>query len=97
MARDTKERMLTAALEMLSQNGYAGTNIRELSESLGLVKSAMYRHFESKDAIWNALLNELIAYYEARIGSTELLPPVPDSLEELTSMTMHMVHKATTH
>ena len=91
MAKDTKERILAAALEMFSQNGYAGTNIRELSESLGLVKSAMYRHFESKDAIWNTLLDELIAYYEARFGSMEHLPPVPDSLEELVTMTMRMV------
>ena len=92
MAKDTKERILAAALEMFSQNGYAGTNIRELSESLGLVKSAMYRHFESKEAIWNTLLDELIAYYEARFGSTEHLPPVPDSLEELITMTMQMVN-----
>ena len=92
MAKDTKERILAAALEMFSQNGYAGTNIRELSESLGLVKSAMYRHFESKEAIWNTLLDELIAYYEARFGSTEHLPPVPDSLEELVTMTMRMVN-----
>ena len=92
MAKDTKERILAAALEMFSQNGYAGTNIRELSESLGLMKSAMYRHFESKDAIWNSLLDELIAYYEARFGSAEHLPPVPDSLEELVTMTMRMVN-----
>ena len=92
MAKDTKNRILAAALEMFSQNGYAGTNIRELSESLGLVKSAMYRHFESKEAIWNTLLDELIAYYEARFGSTEHLPPVPDSLEELVTMTMRMVN-----
>ena len=30
MARDTKERLLAAALELFSQNGYAGTNVREL-------------------------------------------------------------------
>ena len=91
MAKDTKEKILAAALEMFSQNGYAGTNIRELSESLGLVKSAMYRHFESKEEIWNTLLDELIAYYEARFGSSERLPPVPDSLDGLVGMTMQMV------
>lgn len=32
---------MNAALEMLSQNGYAGSNIRELTASLGLVKSGM--------------------------------------------------------
>ena len=90
MAKDTRERILAAALEMFSQNGFAGTNIRELSASLGMGKSSLYRHFESKEAIWNALLDEMIAYYGARFGSSEHLPPVPESLEELVRMTMRM-------
>jgi len=88
MAKDTKERILAAALDMFSQKGYDGTNIRELASSLGLVKSALYRHFESKEAIWNALLDEMIAYYGARFGSAEHLPPVPDSREGLVKLTM---------
>lgn len=91
MAKDTREKILAAALDMFSQYGFAGTNIRELAGSLGMGKSSMYRHFESKEEIWNALLDELIAYYEARFGSPEHLPPVPDSLEELVSMTMRLV------
>ena len=92
MASDTKERILKAALEMFSQNGYAGTNIRELSASLGLVKSGICKHYESKEAIWNALLDQMIAYYADHFGSADHLPPVPDSLEELTRLTMHMVN-----
>ena len=92
MANDTKERILAAALEMFSKNGYAGTNIRELSASLGLVKSGVYKHYESKEAIWNALLNEMITYYGEHFGSSEHLPPVPDSLEALTRLTMQMVN-----
>ena len=91
MAKDTKERILAAALEMFSQNGYAGTNIRELTASLGLGKSSMYRHFESKEEIWNTLLDEMTAYYEERFGSAEHLPTIPDSSEELVEMTMRMV------
>lgn len=92
MANNTKERILAVALEMFSQNGYAGTNIRELSASLGLVKSGVYKHFESKEAIWNALLDQMIAYYGEHFGSPEHLPPVPDSLEGLVTMTMQMVN-----
>jgi Transcriptional regulator len=92
MANSTKESILEAALEMFSQNGYAGTNIRELSASLGLVKSGVYKHYESKEAIWNALLDQMIAYYGEHFGSPEHLPPVPDSLEGLVTMTMQMVN-----
>lgn len=91
MAKDTKEKILATALELFSQNGYAGTNIRELTASLGLVKSSMYRHFESKEEIWNVLLDMLIAYYDEHFGSPEHLPPIPDSLEDLVAMTMRMV------
>ena len=91
MAKDTKERILALALDKFSQKGYDGTNIRELTASLGLVKSAMYRHFGSKEEIWNALLDEMIAYYGARFGSAEHLPPVPDSPEGLVALTMGMV------
>ena len=90
MAKDTKDRILTAALEMFAQKGYEGTNIRELSASLGLVKSAIYKHYESKEAIWNALLDRMIAYYGERFGSPEHLPPVPDSPEEFVAMIMRM-------
>ena len=92
MAKDTKERILAAALEMFSQNGYAGTNIRELTASLGLVKSSMYKHFESKEDIWNSLLDEMIAYYDNHFGSPQHLPPVPDSLDDLVAMTLRMVN-----
>ena len=88
----TKEKILTKALELFSRKGYEGTNINELMGSVGLVKSAMYRHFNSKEEIWNALLDRLIAYYEERFGSAENLPPVPESPEELLAMTMRMVN-----
>ena len=92
MAKDTKERILAKALELFSQNGYERTNIKEIMVSLGLVKSAMYRHFESKEEIWNTLLDRLIVYYEERFGSPEKLPPVPESPDELLAMTMQMVN-----
>ena len=91
MAKDTKERILTAALELFSQNGYSGTNIRELTASLGLVKSAIYKHFESKEDIWNTLLDDMIIYYDEHFGSPDHLPPIPDTLEDLAKMTMQMV------
>ena len=91
MAKDTKDRILDEALRQFSQKGYDGTNIRELTASLGLVKSSMYKHYKSKEEIWNSLLDRMIAYYNERFGSAENLPPVPDTLDELVAMTMRMV------
>ena len=63
MARDTKEKIRAGALEMFAQKGYEGTNIWELSASLGLVSSAIYKYDESKEEIWNALPDRMISCY----------------------------------
>ena len=52
----------------------------------------MYKHFKSKEDIWNSLLDKMIAYYAEHFGSAENLPPVPDSLEGLVAMTMKMAY-----
>lgn len=95
LAKGTREKILEAALDMFSKNGYTGTNMRELMASIGYAKSSTYRHFESKEEIWSTLLDEMIAYYGEHFGSPEHLPPVPDSLEELVSMTIGMVRITT--
>lgn len=91
MAKGTKQRILEAALDMFSENGYAGTNIRELAASLDLVKSSLYRHFESKEALWNAVLETMSSYYDEHFGTADNLPAVPKNTEELYQMTMRMV------
>ncbi len=91
MAKDTKERILLAALDLFSQKGYTGANLRELAASLKMGKSSLYRHFESKEELWKALLDRMTAYYGERFGSAGHLLQAPDSLEDLVSMTMRMV------
>lgn len=90
MAKDTKEKILESALEMFSKKGYEATNVRDITASLGIVKSGAYKHYSSKEEIWNTLLDKMIAYYDERFGSTERLPPVPDSLDGLAEMTMRI-------
>jgi len=86
----TKSRILDEALVMFAENGYKGTNLRDLAARLGLSKSALYKHYESKEAIWNALLDRMEAYYRERFGSAEYMPPMPKSCEELLCLTMKM-------
>lgn len=92
MARDTRNRFLEAALEMFSQNGYAGTNLRELSAALGLGKSSLYRHFNGKEEIWNAMIDEMEAYYAENLGSPANPPAIPRNAEELRLLTLRMLN-----
>lgn len=45
------EQIITAALGLFSQRGFAGVGIDEIGESVGITGSAVYRHYESKEAI----------------------------------------------
>lgn len=91
MENSTKEKILDAALVSFAENGYKGTNLRDLAAGMGLSKSALYKHYASKEDIWNALLDRMEAYYSERFGSPEKVPPVPKSCDELFTMTMRML------
>ena len=52
----TRERILTAALELFAQQGYAGTSVRQIAQKVGLSESALYAHFTSKQQIYETLL-----------------------------------------
>ncbi len=91
MENTTKSRILDEALVMFAENGYKGTNLRDLAAQLGLSKSALYKHYKSKEDIWNCLLDRMEAYYAERFGSENNLPPQPKSCEELLVVTIQMV------
>lgn len=91
MERTTKDRILDEALVMFAEHGYKGTNLRDLAARLELSKSALYKHYESKEDIWNALLDKMEAYYAQRFGSMDNLPPTPDSWEAFKQMMMGMI------
>ena len=91
MENTTKEKILDAALASFAVNGYKGTNLRDLAAGMGLSKSALYKHYASKEDIWNASLNRMETYYSERFGSPEHLPETPKSCEELLAVTMQML------
>lgn len=58
---DTKERILTAALGLFSRHGYEAVSVADIAGELGITKGALYRHYESKRAIFDALVARMVA------------------------------------
>ena len=56
---DTKRRMLDAALTRFSDKGYANVFVSEIAERVGIKAPSLYKHFESKQAIFDALIQEM--------------------------------------
>jgi AcrR family transcriptional regulator len=52
----TKTAILSAATELFSTKGFAGTSMSDLAQTLGLSKAAIYHHFEGKETIFETLL-----------------------------------------
>ena len=48
--------MLDAALERFSREGWGGTSIRDLARDTGVREGSVYKHFPSKQAIFDALV-----------------------------------------
>lgn len=91
MENTTKGKILDAALVSFAENGYKGTNLRDLAAGMGLSKSALYKHYTSKEDIWNAVLKRMEDYYEERFGSLKNLPAIPENTNELKELTLRML------
>jgi AcrR family transcriptional regulator len=55
--RETRSRLLVAALKLMAEKGMEGVAINEITEAADVGFGSFYNHFESKEAIYAALLD----------------------------------------
>ena len=53
----TKEKILDAAVALVSQKGYLGATTREIARGAGVTELTLFRHFGSKEKLFEACLN----------------------------------------
>jgi len=89
-------KMLDAALDLIAERGVTDLTYDALVERTGISKGGLLYHFESKDALMEALAERLIARYaEARRKTTEGLPRGPSrELKGYAIASMHNRSKA---
>jgi AcrR family transcriptional regulator len=54
--RNTRGDILDAALELFASKGFFGTSLRDIARAVGVRESALYHHFPSKEALFEAVL-----------------------------------------
>ncbi|MCC6925352.1 TetR/AcrR family transcriptional regulator [Novosphingobium sp.] len=52
--------ILLAARDVFNARGYAGTRMDDIARAAGISKAALYLQFDGKEALFQALVNELI-------------------------------------
>ena len=60
----TKQGILEAALDLFSVQGFEATSISQIASAVGIRKASLYSHFESKQAILDELMQEVLEEYE---------------------------------
>ena len=54
----TRQRILDAAMDLFSEVGYAAAGLGEIIERAGMTKGALYHHFDSKEALATAIIEQ---------------------------------------
>ena len=62
---NTKQEILEVSLDLFSIQGFEATSISQIAGAVGIRKASLYSHFESKQAILDALAKEVLEQYGA--------------------------------
>ena len=62
---NTKQEILEAALDLFSVQGFEATSISQIASAVGIRKASLYSHFESKQAILDAIVKDVLEQYAA--------------------------------
>ncbi len=76
--------VLAASVDVFNERGYDGTSMEDLSARLGIGKSSIYHHVESKEALLRLALDEaLLALEQAEQDVRAMAGPAVERLEIL--------------
>jgi AcrR family transcriptional regulator len=78
------ESLLAVAVEVFNERGYDGTSMEDLSQRLGITKSAIYHHVPSKDALLQMAMDRALdGLFDVVDRTRRLDAPAIDKLEHL--------------
>ena len=76
-AEQTRLKIIAAALELFSRNGYSNTTLAMIADSAGFSRGPIYWHFKNKDELYEAVLAYSQAPLEQLIARSRKLADEP--------------------
>jgi AcrR family transcriptional regulator len=89
-ARDplrTRKRLLQAAFQEVYKSGFQGTDLDTILQVAGVTKGALYHHFENKEALGYAVVDEVIT----EITREKWLEPLKQSADPISTLSRILV------
>ena len=81
-----REQIVQAALSLIGTHGLRRLSVASLARRIGLVPSALYRHFKGKDDVIEAVLQHIRDSLQENVRTARA--ETPDSLEQLRRLLM---------
>lgn len=69
---NTKKRILDEALNLFSKKGYANVFVADIAEAVGIKAPSLYKHYKSKQDIFNAILDEMKQSYDRQAAMLDM-------------------------
>lgn len=88
-ATDTYEKILFAAIDLFSQDGYNGVSIRDITGNVGIKESSLYHYFSSKQEI----IDTIYAFFKKMLSDekTAATPGVFKPAETYIRLQSHLI------
>jgi AcrR family transcriptional regulator len=96
-ASDTRNKIVTAALETFAERGFEGARTRDIAARAGVNQGLITYHFSSKEQLWKASADRIFALLAKEFGSRlEALKDV-DPVARLRAVVRQFVRFAAAH
>ena len=69
---NTKKRILNEALTLFAEKGYGNVYVGQIAEAVGIKAPSLYKHYKSKQDIFNAILEEMKHNYEKQASALNM-------------------------
>lgn len=84
--QSTRERLLDAAAELFSRNGYAATSTRAIADILGIRKASIYYHIENKEDLLYAICKSSLERIRSDVAAALEKVEGEDPLERVRAL-----------
>jgi len=86
-SEETRTRLLEEPVKLFARQGYDASSVAEICAAAGVSKGAFYHHFESKQALFLALLDEWLSRLDAAFATVrQANTPVPQAVVRMADM-----------
>ena len=79
---DTKEAILTTALQLFAGNGYEAVSVSQIAGALGMTKGALYKHYKNKRDIFDHILLRMEQRDAEQAGGCEMPEGTLEEMKE---------------